>query len=135
MGSPGKVRAVVFRRQPVSWLPSCEKGPHSSCHVASRPAYPGPPSPLPSSSLSGKGWKSWAQPQSFVSPAQPPPSCWRLCRSSQNMRTLFEKGFTAHFKTQDWNSIHQSGGVFMIGSSLKKAFSMIFIKERTSFLY
>ena len=27
MGSPGKVRAVVFRRQPVSWLASCEKGP------------------------------------------------------------------------------------------------------------
>ena len=99
--------------------PAVRRLPTSSCHVASRPAYPGPPSPQPSRSLSGKGWKSWSEPQSFISPALPPPSCWQLCRSSQNMRTLFEKGFTAHFKTQDWKSIYQSGGVFLMRFSLK----------------
>ena len=42
MGSPGKVRTVVFRRQNVSWLAAVRRVPTSSCHVASRPAYPAP---------------------------------------------------------------------------------------------
>ena len=45
------------------------------------------------------------------------------------MRTLFEKGFTARFETRDKNNICQHGGFFMISSSLKKVFSLIFFKD------
>ena len=50
------------------------------------------------------------------------------------MRTLFEKGFTARFKTQAQNNIYQLGGCFMIGLSLRKVFAFISIKEINVFI-
>ena len=135
MGNPGKVRTVVFRRQNVSWWASCEKVAHLQLPCGIKTSISCSPSSLPSTPLSGKGRKSWWEAKAFVSPAQPPPFCWQVYRSSQNMRTLLEKGFTACFKTQDWNSQNQSGGIFGIGLSLKRVFAVIFTKEMRVFYF